>query len=134
MSDWNNQVIAEFRANNGKVAQFGDAPLVILHTVGAKSGKLREIPLVALLDADGMFIFASRAGSPNHPDWLFNLRANPEIAVEFGSEQFRARLTELPETERSAKLNAQIALMPPFGDYVTSAAPRLIPVLQIERL
>ena len=48
MSDWNAQVIAEFRANGGKVAQFGDAPLVILNTIGAKSGQLREIPLVAL--------------------------------------------------------------------------------------
>lgn len=134
MNDWNRQVIAEFRSNGGKVAQFGDAPLVILHTIGAKSGSLRETPLVALLDDDGMFVFGSRGGAPTDPDWLHNLRAHPEIDVEFGTEQFKARLTELPETQRSAKLNAQIALMPTFGDYVTSAAPRLIPVLKIDRL
>jgi deazaflavin-dependent oxidoreductase (nitroreductase family) len=134
MSDWNTQVITEFRANGGKVAQFGDAPLVILHTIGAKSGAVREIPLVALVDADGVFIFASRGGSPSHPDWLINLRAQPEIAVEMGAESFQARLTELPEAERSAKLNAQVALMPTFGDYITSAAPRLIPVLRIDRV
>jgi deazaflavin-dependent oxidoreductase (nitroreductase family) len=134
MSDWNTQVITEFRANAGKVAQFGDAPLVILHTIGAKSGALREIPLVALVDADGVFIFASRGGSPSHPDWLINLRAQPEIAVEMGDESFQARLTELDEAERSAKLQAQVALMPTFGDYITSAAPRLIPVLRIDRV
>jgi deazaflavin-dependent oxidoreductase (nitroreductase family) len=134
MSDWNTQVITEFRANKGKVAQFGDAPLVILHTIGAKSGAVREIPLVALVDADGTFIFASRGGSPSHPDWLINLRANPAITVEMGDESFQARLTELPEAERSAKLNAQVALMPTFGDYITSAAPRVIPVLRIDRI
>jgi deazaflavin-dependent oxidoreductase (nitroreductase family) len=134
MNDWNTQVIAEFRANAGKVAQFGDAPLVILHTIGAKSGALREIPLVSFSDADGTFVFASRGGAPTHPDWLFNLRANPEISVETGSETFRASLNELPETQRSAKLNALAAIMPQFGEYITNAAPRLIPVFEIERL
>jgi deazaflavin-dependent oxidoreductase (nitroreductase family) len=134
MSDWNSQVIAEFRANKGKVAQFGDAPLVILHTVGAKSGAVREIPLVALIDPDGMFIFASRGGSPSNPDWLHNLRANPNITVEFKDDTFQASLTELPEAERFAKLNAQAALMPTFGEYISSAGPRLIPVLRIDRL
>jgi deazaflavin-dependent oxidoreductase (nitroreductase family) len=134
MSDWNTQVITEFRANKGKVAQFGDAPLVILHTIGAKTGAVREIPLVALVDNDGTYIFASRGGSPSHPDWLINLRAQPEITVEMGDESFTARLTELPEAERVAKLNAQVALMPTFGDYITSAAPRLIPVLRIDRV
>jgi deazaflavin-dependent oxidoreductase (nitroreductase family) len=134
MSDWNTQVIAEFRANKGKVAQFGDAPLVILHTIGAKSGALREIPLVALVDADGMFVFASRGGSPNNPDWLHNLRGNSKIVVEHGNESFQARLTELPEAERFAKLGAQAALMPTFGDYIAAAAPRLIPVFRIDRI
>ena len=55
-------------------------------------------------------------------------------AVEMGDETFRARLTEIPETERFAKLNAQVAVMPTFGDYITSAAPRLIPVLRIDRV
>jgi deazaflavin-dependent oxidoreductase (nitroreductase family) len=134
MSDWNKQVIEEFRANGGRVAQFGDAPLVILHTVGARSGETREIPLVALIDADGMFVFASRAGSTQHPDWLFNLRAQPDITVEFGTETFRARVTELPDPQRAEKLDAQAAIMPVFAGYVTSAAPRQIPVLAIERL
>ncbi len=131
---WNEQVIEEFRANGGKVAQFGDAPLVILHTIGAKSGELREIPLVALVDGDDRFVFASKAGAQTHPDWYFNLKANPEIDVEEGTKTYRANVVELTPEESAARLAQQAALMPQFGDYVTSAAPRLIPAFAIRRL
>jgi deazaflavin-dependent oxidoreductase (nitroreductase family) len=134
MSDWNRQVIEEFRANGGKVAQFGDNPLVILHTIGAKSGEVREIPLVALLDGDDMTVFASRGGSPAHPDWYFNLLAQPEIDVEFRTERFRARVEELPADEAAARLQAQAQLMPQFGEYVKTAAPRVIPAFSITRI
>ncbi len=134
VNDWNTQVIAEFRANGGKVAQFGDAPVVILHTIGAKSGAVRETPLVALVEDGGMYVFASKAGAPTNPDWYHNLKATPEIDVEYATERFRARVTELPEAEGQAKLAEQAALMPQFGEYVTSAAPRLIPVFSIERV
>jgi len=133
VSDWNAQIISEFRANGGKVAQFGDAPLVILHTIGAKSGQVREIPLVALVDGDDLFVFASKAGAPTHPDWYHNLKAHPEITVEYGTESFAAHVTELPEDEGQARLRQQAALMPQFGEYVTSAAPRIIPAFRIER-
>ena len=134
MSDWNTQVINEFRANGGKVAQFGEAPLVILHTIGAKSGAVREIPLVTFLEPHRMVVFASAAGSPKHPDWYFNLLANPEISVEYQTETFTARVTELPADEASAMLNAQAELMPQFAGYVTSAAPRVIPAFAITRV
>ncbi len=134
MSDWNTQVINEFRANGGKVAQFGDAPLVILHTIGAKTGAVREIPLVALVEADRMVVFASAAGAPKHPDWYHNLLAAPEITVEYQTESFQARVTELPAADAAAALAAQAALIPQFGDYVTSAAPRIIPAFAIDRI
>jgi deazaflavin-dependent oxidoreductase (nitroreductase family) len=133
MSDWNANVIAEFRANGGKVAQFGDAPLVILHTIGARSGDVREIPLVALVQDDDMYVFASKAGAPTNPDWYSNLRANPEITVEYGTETFEATVTELPEAEAIAKLAEQATLIPTFGEYVTKAAPRVIPAFHIAR-
>lgn len=134
MSDWNTQVINEFRANGGKVAQFGEAPLVILHTIGAKSGAVREIPLVTLLQPDRMVVFASAAGSPKHPDWYYNLRSSPEISVEYQTETFTARVTELAADDASAMLNAQAELMPQFAGYVTSAAPRVIPAFAITRV
>ena len=130
---WNDDIIEEFRANGGKVAQFGDAPMVILNTIGAKSGEPRDIPLVALADDGELYVFASKGGAPTQPDWLYNLRAQPQITVEHGTETFNARAVELDEDERKAKLDAQIALMPTFGEYVTKAAPRLIPVVKLER-
>ena len=131
MSDWNAQVIAEFRANGGKVEQFGDAPLVILNTVGAKSGQIREIPLVMLLDGDRKFVFASAAGSPKHPDWYYNLIANPEIEVEIGTDKTTARLEPLPEPDRGDRLSQMGEVMPQFVEYVTNAAPRVIPAFEI---
>jgi deazaflavin-dependent oxidoreductase (nitroreductase family) len=133
MSDWNTQVIAEFRANGGKVAQFGDAPLVILHTVGAKTRTVREIPLVALVEDGELTVFASKAGAPTNPAWYTNLKANPEIVVEYGTESFAALVEELPEAEGQARLARQAALMPTFGEYVTKAAPRVIPAFSITR-
>lgn len=133
MSDWNTQVINEFRANGGKVAQFGDNPLVILHTIGAKSGEVREIPLVVLKQDGKQYVFASKGGAPTHPDWYFNLKANPTIQVETPDETFTANLVELPADVAAAKIMEQAELMPQFAGYVTSAAPRVIPAFSIER-
>lgn len=133
MNDWNQRVITEFRANGGKVAQFGDAPLVILHTIGAKSGEVREIPLVSLVQGDEVTVFASKAGATTHPDWYFNLLATPEIDVETGTETYRAHVRQLPADIAATKLNDQAALMPQFGEYITSAAPRVIPAFAITR-
>jgi len=134
MNDWNAQIIAEFRASGGKAAQFGDAPLVILHTIGAKSGDVRETPLVALVEGDDLYVFASKGGAPTNPDWYYNLTATPEITVEYGTETFTATLSELPEAEGQAKLEAQGALMPQFLEYITSAAPRVIPAFHLARV
>ena len=133
MNDWNQQIIAEFRATGGKAAQFGDAPLVILHTIGAKSGELREIPLVALVEGDQFTVFASKGGAPTNPDWYFNLKATPVITVEYGTESFSANVAELPAEVAAAKLNAQAQLMPQFGEYIKTAAPRVIPAFSITK-
>ena len=115
MSDWNTQIINEFRATGGKAAQFGDAPLVILHTLGARSGQVREIPLVALVEGDELTVFASKAGATTNPDWYHNLLAHPEIDVEFGTETFRALVRELPAEVASQRLNAQAVFHPTFA-------------------
>ena len=133
MSDWNTQVITEFRANGGKVAQFGDAPLVILHTIGAKSGELREIPLVALVEGDELIVFASKGGAPDNPDWAYNLRANPSITVEYGTETLHRRRDRTLRGRQPAKIQEQAAIMPQFGEYVKTAAPRIIPAFKLSR-
>ncbi len=136
--DWktlNAQVIAEFRANQGKVAQFGDLPVVILHTRGAKTGRLLEVPLVLIIEEDGTWrLFGSAAGSQSHPAWVHNVRAHPEIDMEYGTETFRVRITETPADE-ARLLAAQMAQQSEqFAGYVKAAAPREIPTFTIERL
>lgn len=81
MSDWNDRVIAEFRANGGRVERFGRA-LVLLHSVGARSGAPRVSPVLGIRDGDGWLIIASAAGAPKHPAWSFNLVAHPEAEIE----------------------------------------------------
>lgn len=136
--DWktlNPKIIQEFRDNSGKIKQFGDLPVVILHTIGAKSGRLLEVPLITIIEEDGtMLLFGSNAGSTRHPTWLYNLRAQPRIDVEFGSERFKADVLELPEQERQERIAIQSARTPQFADYVKSAAPRQIPAFKIQRL
>lgn len=137
MYDWsalNKEVIAEFRANAGKVARFGDNPVVVLHTVGAKSGSVREVPLIVVLDGDQKLIFGTSAGAAKHPDWYFNLRANPRVTVEYGTERFDAEVLELPEAEARQKRQDQASSVPQFAEYVSTAAPRVIPVFSIHRI
>jgi deazaflavin-dependent oxidoreductase (nitroreductase family) len=135
MSDFNRAVIEEFRSNHGKVGGgFAGAPMVLLTTTGAKSGETRVNPLVALVQGDRLYVFASKAGAPTSPDWYHNLLANPEVGVEFGDEQFRA--TAVPITagpERDRLYAAQVAEQPGFGDY-EKATTRVIPVVELRRI
>lgn len=94
-NDWNRKAIDEFRANGGKVGgNFAGAPLLLLHTTGARSGQERVNPMMYQDLGDGrVVVFASKAGAPNHPDWYYNLVANPDVSAEIGVEtlRFRAR-------------------------------------------
>ncbi|MEM9468169.1 MAG: nitroreductase family deazaflavin-dependent oxidoreductase [Actinomycetota bacterium] len=134
MNEWNQKVIKEFRENGGKVEQFGEMPLVILHTIGAKSGQLREIPLVPQVDGEDLTVFGSAGGSPKHPDWVFNLRGTPRITVEYGTESFEADVVELPADEAATRLTRMGETFGNFAEYVESAAPRRIPAFAINRV
>jgi len=137
MLDWkklNREVIEEFRANAGRVSQFGDLPVVILNTLGARSGKLLEVPLITVIDDGDMFLFASNAGSKKTPAWVFNVRAHPVINVEFESSTFNARIHELSGDDAAGKVVGEARRTEQFAVYVKSAAPRNIPVFRIEPL
>jgi deazaflavin-dependent oxidoreductase (nitroreductase family) len=132
MNGWNQQIIAEFRANGGKVESFGDAPMVILHSTGARSGVERENPLVALVEGDDMYLFASKAGAPTNPDWYHNLKANPKAEVEYGTDRFAVEAVEITGTDRDEVYARQVAAQPGFGDY-EKATTRVIPVFKLVR-
>ena len=99
MSDWNAAIIDEFRANGGKVGgQFEGAPMLLLHTTGARTGRERVNPVVYASDGDNLVIFASKAGAPTHPDWYHNVSANPAVEITDGevTKPYTAR-TATPE-------------------------------------
>ncbi len=133
LNDFNQQVIAEFRANDGKVGgPFADRPMLLLTTTGAKSGQLRMAPLVYTTDGDRMVIIASKGGAPTNPDWYHNLVANPVATVEVGTEKYQARATVTEGTERERLFNQQAEMMPGFAEYQKKTT-RQIPVVVLER-
>lgn len=132
MSDFNARIIDEFRANAGKVGgPFEGAPVLLLHTTGARSGEDRVHPLVYRSEGDGMAVFGSKGGAPTHPAWFHNLVANPDATVEVGTRTVpvRARVTEGDERDRI--WSAQKADMPGFADYERTTQ-RTIPVVVLE--
>src|SRR5580704_12526911 len=128
MRDFNQAIIEEFRANDGKVGGgFAGAPMVLLTTKGAKTGTTHTNPLVCQTSDDGsLYIFASKGGAPSSPDWYYNLLANPEVEIEFGSERFKAVAEPLEGAARDEIFNRQKELFPAFADY-EKATTRTIP-------
>jgi len=131
-NDWNRQVIDEFRANGGKVAQFEGRPLLLLHHKGAKTGTERVNPLVYLPLDEDFAVFGSKAGGPTNPDWYHNLRANPDAEVEVGAETIpvRARIAEGDERDRIWEEQKRVNSN--FADYEQKTT-RSIPVVILER-
>ena len=132
--DFNEKIIDEFRANGGKVAgPFEGATLLLLHTTGAKTGRTRVKPLVYRRDGDRLAVFGSKGGAPTNPEWFYNVRANPRVTVEVGSDQFEAdaRVAAPDERDRIWRLQARDA--PAFADYQARTV-RTIPVVILERV
>jgi len=135
MTNFNQTIIDEFRANAGQVGGgFAGAPMVIITTKGAKSGQPRVNPLATLADDDGtLYIFASKGGAPTNPDWYYNLVANPEVEVEFGQEKYTATATVLSGARRDGIFDRQKVIMPGFADYEAGTS-RVIPVVALNRI
>src|SRR4051812_5553406 len=118
MSDWNKAIIEEFRANKGKVGgQFEGADLLLLHTIGAKSGLERVNPMRYFIDDDRYVVIASKGGADTNPDWYRNLVAHPEVSVEVGTEQFAAIAALPSEPERTKLYEKMEAISSAFTGY-----------------
>lgn len=137
MSDFNQQVIEEFRANEGRVGgPFEGRPMVLVHHVGRRSGTDRVAPLVYLPGSgpDELYVFASKGGAPSDPDWYRNLVAADSTTIEVGSETFPVTIEELSGEERDRIYAKQVEAQPQFGEYAEKAAGiRVIPVLKLTR-
>ncbi len=117
MSDWNKAVIDEFRANEGKVGgPFEEMTLLLLHTIGAKTGEPRLNPVAYLADGERYVIIASKGGAPTHPSWYHNVVAHPEVTVEVGTEKFQAQAEVAQEPERTELYEKASTQYPGFAD------------------
>jgi deazaflavin-dependent oxidoreductase (nitroreductase family) len=136
MRDWqafNEGVVEAFRANGGMVpGRWTNQPLLLLTTIGARSGLPQTTPLLYSTDGDRYVVIASKGGEPTHPDWYHNLLAHPEATVEVGSESFAVRAQVAEGAERRRLFDQQAALMPFFAEYERTTA-REIPVVVLVR-
>jgi deazaflavin-dependent oxidoreductase (nitroreductase family) len=133
MSDYNGQIIEEFRANAGNVGgNWEGRNLLLLTTTGRKSGKQHTTPLAYARDGDRLLVFGSKAGAPTHPEWFLNLVADPRVVVEVGDERYEADATPLEGEERDRAFAAQAARIPTFAEYQAKTA-RVIPVIALRR-
>ena len=133
VNDWNKQIIAEFRANGGKVGgPFEGATMLLLHHVGARSGTGRVTPLVYFLDGDRMVIVASAAGAPKNPDWYHNITADPHVDLQDGPQKWDMVAREVTGEERELWWDRAVAVWPDYADY-QKKTDRQIPVFVLER-
>ena len=133
-NSWNQANIAEFRANSGKIGgRFAGRTLLLLHTVGAKSGKERINPLAYVADGDRFVIIASKGGATTNPDWYYNILAHPLVTLEVGTEQFQAQAAIASEPERTRLFNQMVEMAPGFAEYQQKTT-RVIPVITLTRI
>ena len=132
VNDWNTKIIDEFRANGGKVGgPFEGAPLLLLHTVGAKTGQARVNPMMYLADGDNLVVFASKAGAPTNPDWYHNLVANPRASIEVGDKTINVVAHVADDETRERLWSTQKQRYPGFAEY-EAKTDRQIPVVVLE--
>jgi len=133
VSDWNANIIDEFRGNEGKVGgHFEGRPMLLLHHKGAKTGTERVNPLTYRAVDGGYAVFASKSGAPDNPDWYYNLVANPDIQIEVGTDTIAVRARVAATEERDVIWSKQEESWSGFADYRESASPRQIPVVVLE--
>jgi deazaflavin-dependent oxidoreductase (nitroreductase family) len=133
-NDVDDRIIEEFRANEGRVGGLlAGTPMILIHHVGARSGIERVTPLACTPHGDGCYVIvASNGGSPTHPSWYHNLKANPRVDVEVGTETFTVLAEELDGTARTQLWPKLVAASPSLGEFETRTTRR-IPLLMLTR-
>jgi deazaflavin-dependent oxidoreductase (nitroreductase family) len=133
MSDYNQRIIEEFRANGGRVGGHWEGrDLLLLTTTGRRSGKQHTTPMAYTRDDDRLLVYASDSGAPTNPDWYLNLVADPEVGVEVGDERYDATAAPLDGEERDREFAAQAKRVPAFSEYQDKTT-RAIPVVALRR-
>ncbi|WP_114559684.1 nitroreductase family deazaflavin-dependent oxidoreductase [Desertihabitans aurantiacus] len=127
------QVEAIEAAGNTNAAQVMDRPVVLMTTRGAKSGKIRKVPVMRV-EHDGTFLaVASKGGAPEHPQWYHNLVAHPELELMVDTERWTVRARRIEGAERAEWWERAVAAYPPYAEYQTNT-DREIPLFVLERV
>jgi deazaflavin-dependent oxidoreductase (nitroreductase family) len=131
-NDFNTRIIQEFRDNAGRLGgQFEGAPMLLLTTVGAKSGETRVHPMMYLAEDGRRYVFASKAGAPTNPDWYHNLLAHPDVSIEVGSDVIDVVAVPLLGGERDRVYAEQARRYPGFAEY-QEKTDRVIPLVALD--
>jgi deazaflavin-dependent oxidoreductase (nitroreductase family) len=138
VKDWNQQTIAEFRANGGRLGgTFEGAPVLLAHHRGRKTGREHVTPMMYLPDESDdntIYVFATKGGAPSHPDWYYNLTAAEEGTIERGTETYQVTVRDVTGDERNRIYAEQARRYPGFAEYARQTAGiRTIPVLALQR-
>jgi deazaflavin-dependent oxidoreductase (nitroreductase family) len=121
--------VRRYEASDGKVGHdWNGTSVLILHTKGRKSGKVRKFPLIYGRDGEDYVLVASKGGAPDHPGWYRNLVANPDARIQVRGEQLDVTArTGTPEEKRRV-WPVMTAQWPEYDDYQRKT-PRDIPVI-----
>jgi len=134
LHDRNQKIIDEFRANDGIVGgRFEGRTLLLLHTIGARSGMERVNPVAYTRDGERYVVIASKGGSPDHPDWYYNILAHRRLTVEVGTETFQVNAKVAKEPERTRLFDKMVESFPGFDDY-RRRTDRVLPVIVLTRV
>jgi deazaflavin-dependent oxidoreductase (nitroreductase family) len=118
-----------YRATGGKLfGRMGKSPIMLLNTVGRKTGRKRTSPLLYVMDGEDFVIIASKGGAPTHPAWYLNLKANPDATVEVGDRKVRVRAEEVDSEEKVRLWQKMVEMYPTYDDYQRKTK-REIPLL-----
>ncbi|WP_394770146.1 nitroreductase family deazaflavin-dependent oxidoreductase [Lacisediminihabitans sp.] len=137
MNDWNDSIMAEFRANDGRLGgRWSGVHLLLLHTTGRTTGQERVSPMMYFRRGDVVYVIASKAGAPTHPAWYLNLVADPHVSVELattdGVETWRGVAEPVSGPERERLFAEFTAVAPGFGAY-QEGTDRVIPIVAVRR-
>lgn len=132
-AEFNRKIIEEFRANGGRLGgQFEGWPIALLTTIGAKSGRRHTTPVGYVTDGDRLVVIGSNGGAPVHPQWYFNILANPKVTVEVGTETWEGSAAVAEGDERDQLFDRVVEAAPVFGEYQARVS-RTLPVVILPR-
>ena len=136
LREFNKGVIADYRANGGKDGDGALQPMVLLTTIGVKSGREHTTPVNVRRDGDDLIVAGTKGGYPTHPQWYRNLQSNPELTVEYHGDSWRARAITVDNGPDRDRLFAMMVEVIPgaYGYQDKCRDQRQIPVIRLQRI